>query len=345
MRITPPCQQLVIHGVNVIIVDHDTPDLKEKDLTPLLWPDASDLRVIYVTLSGDKMTVHERHQVTGAGEAAQSLRAALQTAGISPAAIERFFRPFFGGVLLDNALESSAALLRFYTRRFVFGRAFVPSRGMRAFAAYLAAQLPQCCLHLNCPVESIECDSNRVRAVVVGGRRVEVESVILAMDAWSSSRLLNLPLPPSRPPVWTVFFSARESLYRGRLIVLPAGRRRLVRHFVQMTNIAREYAPSGSHLVVATVLDPRDLHPPSMAKAAEAEIREVFPHAQLEVVDILRVPNPVAPQLPGFMKNQAFFPQFANMQIAGDFQSWGSTEGAVLSGLHAAQTILNSRFL
>ncbi len=54
---------------NVIIVDHDSPELKEKDLTPLLWPDASDLRVIYVTLSGDKMTVHERHQVTGAGEA------------------------------------------------------------------------------------------------------------------------------------------------------------------------------------------------------------------------------------------------------------------------------------
>jgi cytochrome c oxidase subunit 2 len=54
---------------NVIIVDHDSPDLKEKDLTPLLWPDADDLRVIYVTLSGDKMTVHERHQVAGAGEA------------------------------------------------------------------------------------------------------------------------------------------------------------------------------------------------------------------------------------------------------------------------------------
>ena len=54
---------------NVIIVDHDSPELKEKDLTPLLWPDADDLRVIYVTLAGDKMTVHERHQVSGAGEA------------------------------------------------------------------------------------------------------------------------------------------------------------------------------------------------------------------------------------------------------------------------------------
>lgn len=53
----------------VIIVDHDSPELKEADLAPLLWPDASDLRVIYVTLAGDKMVVHERHQVAGAGEA------------------------------------------------------------------------------------------------------------------------------------------------------------------------------------------------------------------------------------------------------------------------------------
>ena len=54
---------------DVIIVDHDSPELKVADLAPLLWPDAEDLRVIYVTLSGDKMTIHERHQVSGAGEA------------------------------------------------------------------------------------------------------------------------------------------------------------------------------------------------------------------------------------------------------------------------------------
>jgi cytochrome c oxidase subunit II len=59
----------LVQAPNVIIVDHDSPDLKEKDLTPLLWPEADDLRVIYVTLAGDKMTVHERHQVSGAGEA------------------------------------------------------------------------------------------------------------------------------------------------------------------------------------------------------------------------------------------------------------------------------------
>ena len=59
----------LVRRPDVIIVDHDSPELKVADLAPLLWPDAEDLRVIYVTLSGDKMTIHERHQVSGAGEA------------------------------------------------------------------------------------------------------------------------------------------------------------------------------------------------------------------------------------------------------------------------------------
>ncbi len=48
-----------------IIVDHDDADLTETDLAPLLWANADALRVIYVTLAGDKMTIHDRRQVNG----------------------------------------------------------------------------------------------------------------------------------------------------------------------------------------------------------------------------------------------------------------------------------------
>lgn len=53
---------------DVIVVDHERADLQETDLTPLLWPDAADLRVIYVTLAGDRMTVHQRRHVSGPNE-------------------------------------------------------------------------------------------------------------------------------------------------------------------------------------------------------------------------------------------------------------------------------------
>ncbi|MCA9871913.1 MAG: response regulator transcription factor [Caldilineae bacterium] len=53
---------------DVIVMDHERADLQETDLAPLLWPDAEDLRVIYVTLAGDRMTVHQRHHVSGPNE-------------------------------------------------------------------------------------------------------------------------------------------------------------------------------------------------------------------------------------------------------------------------------------
>lgn len=53
---------------DVIVVDHQRADLQETDLTPLLWPDAEDLRVVYVTLAGDRMTIHQRRHVSGPDE-------------------------------------------------------------------------------------------------------------------------------------------------------------------------------------------------------------------------------------------------------------------------------------
>jgi len=56
------------HRPQAIIVDHENIELKEADLAPLLWPEIDSLKVIYVTLAGNEMIVHERRRVTGATE-------------------------------------------------------------------------------------------------------------------------------------------------------------------------------------------------------------------------------------------------------------------------------------
>ncbi len=53
----------------------------------------------------------------------------LRKRGISNNAIRRFFRPFFGGVFLDDSLNAPASLFRFYLKKFTSGRVFVPPRG------------------------------------------------------------------------------------------------------------------------------------------------------------------------------------------------------------------------
>jgi len=54
----------------VIVVDHEDLRLRDSDLAPLLEPAEKALRVIYLTLAGNEMIVHERRRVTNVTEAA-----------------------------------------------------------------------------------------------------------------------------------------------------------------------------------------------------------------------------------------------------------------------------------
>ncbi len=65
----------------------------------------------------------------------------LQKRGISAQAIRRFFRPFFGGVFLDDTLSAPASLFRFYLKKFTSGRVFVPAEGIGALPAQMASRL------------------------------------------------------------------------------------------------------------------------------------------------------------------------------------------------------------
>lgn len=49
---------------DAVIVDHDEMQLQRLDLEPLLWAETEGLKIIYVTLAGNEMVVHERRRVT-----------------------------------------------------------------------------------------------------------------------------------------------------------------------------------------------------------------------------------------------------------------------------------------
>jgi cytochrome c oxidase subunit 2 len=69
------------HRPHAIIVDHESVELQEADLAPLLWPEIESLKVIYVTLAGNEMIIHERRRITGATE--DDLLRALEASAIT----------------------------------------------------------------------------------------------------------------------------------------------------------------------------------------------------------------------------------------------------------------------
>jgi hypothetical protein len=67
---------------------------------------------------------------------------ALREMGFSDSMIDRFFRPFLGGVFLDPHLKTSSHMFELVFQMFASGDAVLPARGMGAIPQEIAAKLP-----------------------------------------------------------------------------------------------------------------------------------------------------------------------------------------------------------
>lgn len=260
----------------------------------------------------------------------------LNRRGFSDQFLARFAQPFFGGVLLDNNLATSAALFRYYLKKFATGRAWIPAGGIQALPEAIARQLPPGKIRLNSKVSSLDVG----RVVLESGETLPASRVVLALDESSLNQLLRLPPPPPPRGVAVVYFKTKTSLYDRPCLVLPEGSSRRVRHFVQITNIAPEFAPAGWHLVSATALNFSSLKIHQLAAEAAEEIGAIFPHARhaLHHLDTIIVPNAVPAQPPGFaLKPAPALPQ--NVYACGDWKNGASIQAAIQSGLDTARLL------
>lgn len=262
-----------------------------------------------------------------------STREFLERRGFSAEFLSRFAQPFFGGVLLDNDLATSAALFRYYLKKFSTGRAWIPAAGIQAIPEAIARQITPEKLRLNSKVTAL--DGNR--AILESGEILSASLIVLALDESSLRQILRLPPPTEPRGVAVVYFKTKTSLYDRPCLVLPEGTTRRVRHFVQITNIAPEFAPAGWHLVSASVLDFSGLTPAELASEAAQEITEVFPKARenLSHLETILVPNAVPTQPPGFAsKPSPALPP--NVLACGDWKNGASIQAAIESGLSTA---------
>ena len=147
------------------------------------------------------------------GEDAGSTEDFLRERGFSDEAIERFFRPLFGVVLLDRSLSADAGYFRFLLAMLARGPAVIPSDGLGMVAEWTTAAIRQAggMVELGVRVAALEPDAQgrRVQAVLMeDGRRLSARQVVLAVEAPAARGLLT-PLDPA---------AAGAPADRGRLV-------------------------------------------------------------------------------------------------------------------------------
>jgi phytoene dehydrogenase-like protein len=182
----------------------------------------------------------------------------LQEEGFSPGMLDRFFRPFFGGVLLDPDLQVSGRLFRYYFRVFADGPTAVPAGGMGALSQALATGLPPGVLTLEARATSVEPG----RITFASGAVLEADAVVVAVEGPEAARLLPgmVEDPGSRPVTCLHFVAPASPVGEGILVLNGEGPRAgPVNHLAVMTDVAPSYAPDDRALVTVTVLgDPAE---------------------------------------------------------------------------------------
>lgn len=253
--------------------------------------------------------------------------------------IDRFFRPFFGGVFLDRDLVTSSRLFRFVLRMFVEGDAAVPAAGMGAIPEQLAGRLGAGPVRLNAAVDAVESGKVSLR----GGEDLPARAVVVATEGREAARLLPGPVrDPGSRAVTCVYFAADESPVKEPILVLNGDEPGPVNNLAVMSDVAPTYAPAGAALVSASVLG----DPPADDAALEARVRDqlagwfgtaVAGWRHLRTYRIHHaLPDQTAPVLD---EPERTVRLDDGLYVCGDHRDHGSIHGALASGWRCAQAV------
>lgn len=169
----------------------------------------------------------------------------LQRYGWSEEMITNFFKPFFGGVFLENELSTASNFFRFLFKQFYCGEAAIPARGMQTIPEQIAAKLPIGSIKLGSKVEKL----NGKSITLTNGQTLHAKQIVLATDASNADRLLQRNVNREFNGTTCTYFYADRSPLSEKMLVLNPNRLSPVHNLCVPSDIAPGYAPKGKALI------------------------------------------------------------------------------------------------
>lgn len=258
----------------------------------------------------------------------------LRGLGFSEQAIDRLFRPLFGGIQLDPSLATSSRMFDIVYRCLATGSSALPAAGMGAIPTQLADRLPPDTVVLNTSATAV--DNSAV--ITADGARRRARAVIVATDGPQAAQLLNLP-PVAGHAVSCCWFAAPIPPVASPVLVLDGDGTGPALNVAMISEAQPSYAPEGQALIAAAC---PGTHPsgPDLTDAVTAQMRSWFGSQvarwRLLRTDHIRFAQPV--------QNPPFAPRRRqqltnNVWVAGDHRDTSSIQGALFSGRRVAEAV------
>ncbi len=262
----------------------------------------------------------------------------LRENGFSDSMIDRFFRPFLGGIFLDGDLLTSSRMFQFVFRMFSLGNACLPEEGMEAIPRQLAATLPPGSTRFGAKVALVRSNS----VTLVSGEELNAKKVVVATDGATAGSLLGHAEPSEWQGVTCLYFSTPRPPIERPILVLNGDGTGPINNLCVPTMAAPSYGPAGSNLVSVTVLgtppDAAGLHAKVQTQLKDwfGTKTEVWRHLRT-----YRIPHALPRQSPpALVDMERPVRTTAGMYVCGDHRDNASINGAMVSGRRCAESVL-----
>lgn len=268
----------------------------------------------------------------------------LREQGYSEAFITQFFKPFYGGVMLDRSLDTSHKMLEFTYKMFAAGDTAVPARGMGRITDQLA-HMSGAKIRLETPVKEI------VRGQGVrleSGELVRADQIVIATDQDFAREQVPDIEKNSWRGVRCLYFAAPEPPEKDPILVLNGEDKGLINNLCVMSRVSPDYAPEDTSLISISVLgEGLSLGEKELVEGVRALASTWYGKAMADTWRHLRTydigkgqPDQSGSKLDTIFRDVRFGEE---LFVCGDHRETASIEGAMHSGKRAAQQVLQAR--
>jgi phytoene dehydrogenase-like protein len=262
----------------------------------------------------------------------------LRSQGISEKMIERFFKPFFGGVCLDPTIQTSSRVFKYVLRVFAEGDVALPGQGMAAIASQLAEDFPEGAIRTGTRVESIHPGG----AELTSGQTIKCRALVLATDGPETLRLLGKPATLASQGELCLYFAAPKAPINDPYLILNGEGTGMINSLTVPSVVAASYAPAGEALISVVLIGHLALDDKTAESAVRKELTDWFgPMVEkwrhLKTYRIQHAlpaqPPPIPdPTVPAKSVKPGIY-------VCGEYQSVPGIQWAMLSGRHAAEAV------
>lgn len=262
----------------------------------------------------------------------------LRDYGFSDEIINQFFKPFFGGIFLENDLNTSSRMLEFVFKMFGEGHAALPAQGMQAIPQMLVDQLSQTDIQFDKLVEKV----GPKKVSLSNGEVIEADVIVIATQPDRLLPQLSGQFEGYQSVV-NLYFECDKSPINKSLIGLVPDEDYLINNFCVVNNTAKSYAPKDKFLFSISVNDSKDYEPKTLSNKVVNELRTLYPSLIDAEIKFLKQFN-IDRALPKINDFQySLKPSNTKVQegvyLAGDYLLNGSINAAMLSGRISAHAI------